>query len=176
MLAEQASIALHGFAATPNSGLSIHPAEPAPDGGSTRRVCRRPDGGTPSLSPDEKQPRTARGLGQASHTTSGSRRRHHPNKILSTQHDEQYPTPIRNTINRPLLPYAISSVAVSELHLEDFDSREFSLTIAGLLDRFDRLDSTAIAVAAPGYTPVSARAHVNRSRRSPMLSRLLASA
>ena len=79
-------------------------------------------------------------------------------------------------MNRPFLPYAISSVPVSELHFEDFDSREFSLTIAGLLERFDRQDSTAIVVAAPGYTPVSARAHINRSRRSPTLSRLLASA
>ena len=79
-------------------------------------------------------------------------------------------------MNRPSLPFAISSVPASELHFGDFDLREFSLTIAGLLDRFDRSDSTAIAVAAPGYTPVSARAHVSRARRSPMPSRLLASA
>ena len=70
-------------------------------------------------------------------------------------------------MNRPTLPYAISSVTADRLPSANHDKAGLSAMIEGLLATYDQANDVRLQLlTTPAFRPVAARSHVNRAKLS----------
>lgn len=79
-------------------------------------------------------------------------------------------------MNRPNLPFAISSVPAADLTFAHFDATSFQSTLDMVLAAYDHRAAAAEITLVVTDQPISARSHVNRTRDASFATRLLASA